>query len=89
MVRIRLKRFGRPHRPYYRIAAMDQRSARDSKTIEELGVFDPIEKDKGKQIQLDTERAKYWLSVGAQPTQTVASLFKRAGIEAKSGTPVA
>ncbi len=89
MVRIRLKRFGRPHRPFYRIAAMDQRSARDSKTIEEIGVFDPLEKDKAKQITLDADRAKYWISVGAQPTETVASLFKRAGVDAKSGTPVA
>ena len=89
MVRIRLKRFGRPHRPFYRIAAMDQRSARDSKTIEELGVFDPIEKDKSKQITINADRAKYWISVGAQPTETVATLFKRAGIEAKPGTPVA
>lgn len=83
MVRIRLKRFGRPHRPFYRIAAMDQRSARDSKTIEELGTFNPVELDKSKQIEINAERASYWLSVGAQPTETVASLFKRAGIEAK------
>jgi small subunit ribosomal protein S16 len=81
VVRIRLKRFGRPHRPFYRIAAMDQRSARDSKTIEEFGTFNPIEKDQSKQIVLDAERAKYWLSVGAQPTDTVRTLLRRAGVE--------
>ena len=89
MVRIRLKRIGRPHRPYYRIAAMDQRSARDSKTIEELGVYDPINSDESKQIEINAERVKYWLSVGAQPTETVAGIIKRAGIEAKPGSPVA
>lgn len=84
MVRIRLKRFGRPHRPFYRIAAMDQRSARDSKTIEELGIFNPVELDKSKQLTINAERAAYWISVGAQPTETVASLFKRAGIQTTS-----
>jgi len=59
---------------------MDQRSARDSKTIEELGVFNPIEQDKSKQLTINAERAAYWLSVGAQPTETVASLLKRVGI---------
>jgi len=82
VVRIRLKRFGRPHRPFYRIAAMDQRSARDSKTIEELGVFNPLELDKSKQLTVNAERASYWLSVGAQPTETVAALLKRAGVTA-------
>ncbi len=89
MVRIRLKRFGKPHSPFYRIAAIDQRTARDGKTIEELGTFNPVEKNESKQITINADRAKYWLSVGAQPSDTVRTLLKRAGIDAKPGTPVA
>ncbi|MEX2216937.1 MAG: 30S ribosomal protein S16 [Phycisphaeraceae bacterium] len=89
MVRIRLKRIGRPHRPYYRVAAMDQRSPRDSKTIEELGTYDPINKDESKQVNINVERIMYWISVGAQPSDTVKGLIKRAGAQAKSGSAVA
>jgi len=78
-VRIRLKRMGRRHRPYYRVAAVDKRRARDSRVIEELGHYDPLEKDAGKQVVLNSERVKYWLSVGAQPSDTVRGLIKRAG----------
>lgn len=81
MVKLRLKRLGRTHRPFYRLAATDQRSKRDGKSIEELGTYDPLHKDESKQIEFDAERIKYWLSVGAQPSQTVRSLIKRAGIE--------
>lgn len=92
MVKLRLKRFGRRHRPYYRICAMDQRSARDSKTIEELGHFDPIEPDDQKAVKLNDERIRYWLSVGAQPSDTVWSLLRKAGIvpagPRRSGTVV-
>ena len=81
MVKIRLKRFGRTHRPYYRVAAMDSRAARDSEAIEEIGWYDPMaEKDEDK-IKVDAERVKHWLSVGAQPTETVASLIQKAGVE--------
>ena len=89
MVKLRLKRFGRRHHPFYRIAAMDQRSARDSKTIEELGYFDPIEADDDKALKVDIDRAKYWISVGAQPSETVAALLKRVGVDPKPGTPLA
>ena len=80
MVRIRLQRFGRRNRPFYRLAAINQRNQRDGKTIEELGWYDPIEKDPSKQLELKADRLKYWLSVGAQPTQTVASLLRKAGV---------
>lgn len=85
MVKLRLKRFGRRHRPFYRITAMDQRSARNSRTIEEFGHFDPIEKDESKQLKVDVDRAKYWLSVGAQPSDTVRSLLKRVGVDPTPG----
>ncbi len=79
-VRLRLKRFGRRHRPCYRVAAMDSRSARDGRVIEELGLYDPIAQDPAKQVVLNRERIEYWLKVGAQPSETVASLIKRSGI---------
>ena len=81
MVRLRLKRFGRSHRPYYRLCAIDQRAARDSSAIEELGEYDPLEKDAEKALSINIDRARYWLKVGAQPTRTVSSLLKRAGVE--------
>ena len=88
VVKLRLKRFGRTHSPFYRLTAMDQRSARDSRSIEELGHFAPLEKDPEKQISFNADRIKYWLSVGAQPSDTVRSLIKRAGIDHKVGQAV-
>lgn len=85
MVKLRLKRMGRTHRPYYRINAMDQRSARDSRPIEQLGQYDPLEKDQAKQVVLNEERVRYWLGVGAQPTETVAALLKKAGLDPTPG----
>ncbi|MDX1565445.1 MAG: 30S ribosomal protein S16 [Phycisphaeraceae bacterium] len=88
-VRLRLKRMGNRHRPFYRVTAVDQRRKRDGKVIEQLGWFNPLEKDEAKQSELNTDRCAYWLSVGAQPSQTVAMLLKRQGLEAASGTKVA
>lgn len=85
MVRLRLKRFGRTHKPYYRLNAIDQRNPRDGRALEELGQYDPMNKDESKQINFNAERVAYWLSVGAQPSETVASLLKRAGIDATAG----
>ena len=85
MVRLRLTRIGRTHRPYYRICAMDSRSARNSKAIEYLGQYDPCNKDEEKQINVNVERAQYWLSGGAQPSDTVASILKKAGVEPTPG----
>jgi small subunit ribosomal protein S16 len=86
-VKIRMKRFGRRHRPFYRICAMDTRSARDSQSIEQLGFYDPLEKNDDKAIKVNTERVMYWLSVGAQPSSTVKSLLKKRGIDAVPGKP--
>ena len=80
MVKLRLKRFGRRNRAFYRVCAIDQRSARDGEPIEELGYYDPIEPDDTKALQINADRAQYWLSVGAQPSNTVRSLLRRAGI---------
>ena len=81
MVKLRLKRFGRRNRPYYRLNAMDQRAARDGRVIEELGWFDPLVKNDGKQFELKNDRIAYWLGVGAQPSHTVADMLRKAGIE--------
>ena len=80
MVRLRLKRFGRRHRPFYRVCVIDQRLARDGRPIEELGHYDPIEADSTKAISINAARAQYWLGVGAQPSRTVTSLLRKAGI---------
>lgn len=83
-VRLRLKRMGRRNRPVYRITAVDQRKKRDGKVIEELGHYDPLNADKNKQVVLRSDRIEYWLGVGAQPSDTVRGLIKRAGAEEKS-----
>lgn len=79
-VRIRLKRIGRRHHPTYRLAAMDSRSARDSRVIEELGTYDPVNADKDRQVTLKRERIEYWLSVGALPTDTVRRILEKNGV---------
>ena len=79
-VKLRLKRLGRRHQSFYRISAMDVRKSRDGRVIEELGWYDPEQREPEKQVSLNRERIEYWLSVGAQPTSTVAGLLKRNGI---------
>lgn len=76
-VRIRLKRIGAKNAPAYRIVVADSRSPRDGRFIEELGGYDP--KKKAGTFKLDVERARYWISKGAQPSETVASFIKKAG----------
>ena len=82
MVVLRLKRLGRRHRPFYRLNAMDKRSPRDGRVLEELGFYDPVAPEE-KQLNLNADRVTYWLSVGAQPSDTARSLIRRAGIEVK------
>jgi small subunit ribosomal protein S16 len=89
MVVLRLKRLGRRHRPFYRVNAMDKRAPRNGRVIEELGWFDPVQIDETKQHSLKTDRIDYWLSVGAQPSDTVRSLLKRAGIDPTPGKKLA
>ncbi len=77
MVKIRLKRLGRRNRAFFRICAFDAREERDGRSIEQLGTYDPMEKDESKKVVLKRDRIEYWLSVGAQPTETVASILKK------------
>lgn len=79
-VRIKLKRFGRKHQPHYRLTAVDHRKDRNSDVIEELGVFDPINRKEDQQVILKRERIEYWLGVGAQPTNTVRRIFEKNGL---------
>jgi len=76
-VRIRMKRLGRKHRPYYRIVAIDGRQPRDGRVLEELGTYDPMMKNKDNRVTLVPARIKYWLSVGAQPSEKCQVLFKK------------
>ena len=73
-VKIRLKRLGKIRAPYYRIVVADSRTKRDGRVIEEIGKYHPTEEPSF--IEVDSERAQYWLGVGAQPTEQVAALLK-------------
>lgn len=76
-VKIRLKRFGKMRAPYYRIVVMDSRAKRDGRAIEEIGKYHPTEEPSF--IEVNSERAQYWLSVGAQPTEQVHAILKVTG----------
>ena len=75
--KIRLKRFGKIRSPHYRIIVIDSRAHRDGRAIEEIGLYHP--KNDPSVIEVDSERAQYWLSVGAQPTEAVVAILKRTG----------
>jgi len=77
MVRIRLKRTGAKHQPYYRIVVMPLARRRDGREIELLGWYAPNTKGKGKNYEINLERANYWISKGAQPTEVVRSFIKK------------
>jgi len=77
-VRLRLRRMGRKKQPYYRIVAIDSRSARNGKYLENIGTYNPRHDAAGLDIR--EERAVYWLDRGAKPSETVNNLFKRQGI---------
>ncbi len=76
-VKIRLKRLGKIRSPHYRIVVMDSRAKRDGRAIEEIGKYHP--KNDPSFIEVKSERAQYWLGVGAQPTDAVVAIFKRTG----------
>ena len=71
-----MKRLGRAHRPYYRIVAIDHRQPRDGKVLEELGTYDPMRKGDDN-VTLIPDRIKYWMSVGALPSEKVTVLFNK------------
>ena len=76
MVKIRLKRMGMKKEPFYRIVVADSRTPRDGRFIEEIGYYNPVSNP--VELKVNEERAKYWLSVGAQPTETTRSLLNKA-----------
>ena len=78
-VKIRLRRMGQKKAPFYRIVVADSRSPRDGRCIEEIGTYDPTKNP--TEYNVDAEAAKKWLANGAQPTETVAKIFKATGIE--------
>ncbi len=78
MVKIRLRRMGAKKTPFYRIVVADSRYPRDGRFIEELGTYDPLKEP--AEIKVDGERAMGWIKNGAQPTETVKSLLKKAGV---------
>lgn len=90
-VRIRMKMLGRKHRPYYRIVAIDHKQPRNGRVIEELGTYDPMVKDTDNRCTLKPDRVKYWMSVGALPSERVATLIKKymAKAEAAAAAPAA
>jgi small subunit ribosomal protein S16 len=77
VVRLRFQRTGRHNRPFYRLAAIDGRERRDGPCLENLGWYNPIEKDPAKQLLINEERVKYWLSVGALPSDTVEDILAK------------
>ena len=76
MVKLRLRRIGNRNRPVYRVVVADQRLPRDGRFIEEIGTYNPLQKDNN--YRLDLDRVDYWLGVGAQASDTVASFIKKA-----------
>ena len=82
-VRIRCKRLGRKNRPFYRISVFDARTRRDGRSIEDIGTYDVMTKNPEQTYDLKVDRLKYWLSVGAQPSETVASIVKKLGLTKK------
>lgn len=78
MVKIRLRRMGAKKNPFYRIVVADSRYPRDGRFIEELGTYDPLQEP--SVIKVDGERAQAWIKNGAQPTETVKTLLKKAGV---------
>ncbi len=85
MVKIRLMRMGSKHNPHYRVVVVDARKKRSADSIEQIGYYDPRNTTEAP-LKLVTERANYWLSQGAQPTDTVVRLFEKVGIEVPNVT---
>jgi small subunit ribosomal protein S16 len=89
-----MTRLGRKHRPYFRIVATDSRFPRDGKYLEELGQYDPLVPNIDERVRLKPARIKYWISVGAKPSEKVAGLLKKymdraEKAEAEAAAPVA
>lgn len=78
MLKIRLRRMGQIHAPFYRVIVADSRSPRNGRFIEEIGTYNPCVEP--SEIKIDAEKVKQWIANGAQPTESVAKLLKKAGI---------
>ena len=78
-VKIRMKRLGRKNRPFYRVCAIDQKTGRDGRVLEELGHYDPLVKDVDARAILKADRIVHWISKGALPSEKVATLIKKYG----------
>jgi small subunit ribosomal protein S16 len=86
-VSLRLSRGGAKKRPYYRIVAADARSPRDGNYLEQIGTYNPLlAKDDENRVRLNDDRVRYWLGVGAQPTDRVARMLDKAGIKERAAT---
>ena len=86
-IALRLSRGGAKKRPYYRIVAADSRYPRDGRYLEQIGTYNPLlAKDSGERVKINEERAKHWLSVGAQPTDRVARFLDAAGLKERKAT---
>ncbi|MBI1401904.1 MAG: 30S ribosomal protein S16 [Porphyrobacter sp.] len=84
-ISIRLSRGGAKKRPYYRIVVANSRSPRDGKYLEQIGTYNPLlAKDSAERVKLDEDRARYWIGVGAQPTDRVARFLDAAGIKERA-----
>ena len=82
---IRLKRTGRRHRPFYRIEAMDRRTRRDGRCLENIGYYDPFATDEARRVRIKLDRLQYWVNRGAQPSHTVTTFLRP--LEIKWGNP--
>ena len=80
MVKIRLTRLGNKHRPFYRVVVAKSTAGRDSASVEVLGTYNPIARNRDERIKIKTDRALHWLMEGAQPTDTVAHMLKTVGV---------
>lgn len=87
-VKLRMTRGGNRNRPFYRVNAVDQRTQRDGRVIEQLGFFDPLWDNGAGKFEVKLDRAAYWISVGAQPSETVGRLLEKHGVKATPGTPL-
>ncbi|WP_347303714.1 30S ribosomal protein S16 [Croceibacterium sp. TMG7-5b_MA50] len=84
-ISIRLSRGGAKKRPYYRIVVADVRSPRDGKYLEQIGTYNPLlPKDSADRVKIDEDRARYWVGVGAQPTDRVARFLDQAGVKERA-----
>ncbi|MCD6416911.1 MAG: 30S ribosomal protein S16 [Planctomycetes bacterium] len=81
MVRIRLTRCGRKNKAYWRLGAFDSRTRRDGEPIEYLGSYDPHQDAPEEKLKIHRERVEYWLSVGAQPSESASRLLSKVGVE--------